>query len=402
MSGTTYQYIATTGVIVPNTETLLTTIQGEWQGVFGVDMNVDSSTPQGVMISAETTARANLVQNNAALANQINPNFAAGIFLDAVAALSGLERSPSTYTVVGAVAMAGVAGSPIAAGSLVMDTNGNQFALTNPVTLDPVLGTATGIYTAVVAGSVGCATGVLTITTAVLGLETVTNPGTALSLGSITQSDESFRALRRNTLALQSISLRAASLSALSALPGVLGVQSIENNTNITATISGITLVAKSIWFCIDGGLTAAIGATLLNNKSYGAAWNGVQAVTVVEPASGQSYVVKYDLPTLEPIVVQITCSQGAYQGTLVTDVPAAVFAFAANQLASLQGFVVGQNASPFQIASALGQQCPGIQIAKIQLSLKASIVWAPTELIMAINQKATLLLADVSVIIGT
>lgn len=402
MSGTAYEYIATTGVIVPDTATLLTEVQSEWQGALGTDLNTAESTPQGIIMSGDTTAREAVVQNNAALANQINPNLAGGVFLDAIAALSGLERSASTYTVVNGVALAGVADSPVAAGSLVKDSNGNQFALINAVTLDPVTGTATGSYTATVAGPITCATGTLTIVSAVLGLETVSNPGTGVIIGSATQSDESFRTQRRNTLALQSVSLTASSISALKNLAGVLGVQFIENNTNATATISGITLADRSVWFCVDGGSAAQIGAVLLNNKSYGAAWNGSQAVTVVEPASGQSYTVNYDVPTDEPIVVQVTCSQGTYQGTLVTDVPAAVAAYAANQLTAVQGFTVGQNASPFQIAAALGQQCPGIQIAKIQLSLKSSISYAPAELTMAINQKATVLVTDVSVVIGT
>lgn len=402
MSGSPYQYVVTTGVIVPDTATLLEQVESEWQGVFGADLSVDESTPQGLIISGDTTARESVVQNNAALANQINPNLGGGVFLDAVAALSGLERSASTFTVVSGVALAGVPGSPVAAGTLVKDTGGNQFALAAMVTLDAVTGNAIGAYTATVAGPVPCATGVLTIISDVLGLETVTNPGTAVSVGSATQSDESFRALRRNTLALQAVSLREASISALNNLAGVLGVQSIENNTSSTVTISGITLVAKSVWFCVDGGVPAAIGVVLLAAKSYGADWNGATTATVIEPASGQSYTVKWDVPTLEPIVVQVTCSQGTYQGNLITDVPLAVAAFAANQLASVAGFTVGKNASPFQISAALAQQCPGIQIAKIQLSLKASISFAPAELIMAINQKATVISADVSVIIGS
>lgn len=41
-----YQYIESTGVIVPDTETLLDEVQQVWRGILGEDMPVDPETPQ--------------------------------------------------------------------------------------------------------------------------------------------------------------------------------------------------------------------------------------------------------------------------------------------------------------------------------------------------------------------
>ena len=83
-----YQYIDTTGVIVPDTATIQSEVEGEYKAVFGQDLVVTPNTPQGVLITAEVAARSNVVRNNAALANQINPNLAGGVFLDAIWAVS--------------------------------------------------------------------------------------------------------------------------------------------------------------------------------------------------------------------------------------------------------------------------------------------------------------------------
>src|ERR1700710_494692 len=100
-----YEYLTQNGVIVADTAALLADTQGEYQSVFGADLIVTPDTPQGVLIAAETLARTEVVNNNAALANQINPNIAGGVFLDAIMALTGMQRAVATQTVVTNVAL---------------------------------------------------------------------------------------------------------------------------------------------------------------------------------------------------------------------------------------------------------------------------------------------------------
>ena len=82
-----YDYVATTGVIVPDTAVIQTQVQDEYLAAFGSDLNISPSTPQGILITTETLARSSVADNNATLANQINPNESGGIFLDALLAL---------------------------------------------------------------------------------------------------------------------------------------------------------------------------------------------------------------------------------------------------------------------------------------------------------------------------
>src|ERR1700753_1714778 len=113
-----YQYILPTGTVVPDTSGLLSDVQSEYRAVFGADLIVTPDTPQGVLIAAEALARTEVVNNNAALANQINPNIAGGVFLDAIGFLTGIQRTAATSTVVPNVTLSGVPGTVIAAGTL--------------------------------------------------------------------------------------------------------------------------------------------------------------------------------------------------------------------------------------------------------------------------------------------
>src|SRR5277367_5673296 len=122
-----YQYLDATGVIIADTSSLLADVQGEYQSVFGADLIVTPDTPQGVLITAETLARTEVVNNNAALANQINPNIAGGVFLDAILALTGMQRTAQTQTLVTNVTLTGVAGTVIPAGSQAQTAAGDVF-----------------------------------------------------------------------------------------------------------------------------------------------------------------------------------------------------------------------------------------------------------------------------------
>lgn len=84
-----YNYITSSGVIIPDTAEQRTAVENEFKAVFGQDLDISPETPQGVLITMETENRDAIVRNNAELANQINPDLAGGVFLDAIWALMG-------------------------------------------------------------------------------------------------------------------------------------------------------------------------------------------------------------------------------------------------------------------------------------------------------------------------
>lgn len=397
-----YTEILSTGLIVPDTSSTLSEVQSEWKTAFGSDLIVTPDTPQGVMISAETTARNNFLNNNAALANQINPNYAGGVFLDAILALTGTQRISQTQTSVPSVTVTGVPGTTLPQGVQAATAAGDLFQSTATVVI-PAGGSTTVDFQSVAYGAIPCATNALTtIVTAVLGWETVTN-GTAGTVGTTTQSDQVARAFRQNTLAFQGLSLAEAITSALYATKGVTSLTFQENVAATTATINGITMVSHSIYACVEGGTDNAVAAALLENKSSGCAWNGGTTVNLVEPASGQTYAVKFDRPTPIGILVAATV-----HGASVAQVQNAILDYQAGTVtdpsgnpANLQGFQVGTDVSPFEIAAAISIEIPGCFVSSVTISYESPISYVGTPLAIAVNQIAFTQLSFINVTIN-
>lgn len=393
-----YKYVKETGTVVPDTADLLVEVQGEWKSAFGADLQVTPDTPQGVMIAAETVARAAVVENNAALANQINPNLAGGVFLDGICALLGLERATATRTLVRDVQMNGQPLTLIPAGVRARTTADVLFESVGAVTLD-----ATGVgfvdFQSVGFGPVQCPAGTLVnVVDSVLGWETVTNASDGIP-GTAEQSDESLRDLRRRTLARQGISTVEAQVSDLNALPGVRSIQFRENIAATTEVIDGITMVAHSVWACVDGGSDADIALALLTNKTDGAAWNGATVVPVVEPNSLQTYTVKFDRPTVVDVLVKVSVRQGTSLADPQVAVRDAVLAYANGEIPGERGFVVGGNVSPFEIAGGVSYFIPGMFVAKVEVALVSSGIYQTTELALATDAVAAVQASAISVV---
>lgn len=246
-----YEYISDTGVIIPDTSTILADIQTEYKSIFGENLVVSADTPQGVLITAQSLSRIQEVNNNAALANQINPNYAGGVFLDAVMALTGIERTESTKTLVSSVALTGVATTVIPAGSKAKTGSGDVFETLTEVTLDGD-GLATVDFQAVEFGQVPCnATQLTTIVSNILGWETVNNASAGV-LGKTTQSDQVAKAYRSNTLGFQGVALPVAITSSVYAVEGVTSLTFRDNDEGepvgmLISVTSGDTL-SGTIW----------------------------------------------------------------------------------------------------------------------------------------------------------
>ncbi len=512
-----YNPIDTTGVILADTADVLAQVEAEFKTAFGSDLVVTPDTPQGVLIAQETQARSSVIDNNALVANQINPNQAGGTFLDAICAFLGLQRAPATYTLVTGVTLGGVQGTVIPSGTLAYTSAQDQFALQTEVTI-PVGGTITGDFAAVQSGAVPCAIGALSHiepSTAVLGWESVTNPNAGV-LGQDQQSDAELKQVRLNTLASQGVSSALAIQSGVSAVINetsmafrenynnvpmgmIIGIQSgttlsgtvwslsttgsitvdttalayiaslqtapaaainpwptakyatkgnvtlsgLSTQTNgdwpgamtagdivlakgqTTASQNGLWVVAAgawtrhsymaagasllgsndgigmiphSIWACVAGGSDLDIATALLENKSEGCGYNGSVSVDVVEPASGQTYNVLFDRPTLVNVGVIANLSQGTNTSNLTQTAVQAMLDFTTGQIAGEAGWIVGAPASPYDLGAAIVSEQNGVRVRGVQVATVPDLVYQNTEIELALNQQAILDLSYVTV----
>lgn len=397
-----YKYLSPEGVIVPDTSQILADTEGEWKAVFGDDLDVTPDTPQGTIIATDVAVRSEVVANNAAVANQINPNYAGGVFLDDIWALTGGKRRTATYTIVDGVVLTGVPGVVIPSGSR-RSSNGNLFELLSTVALDNA-GKGIGIFQALESGAIPCPAHTLTdpvVGYTSVGWETSTNP-VAGTIGTEEQSDLSAKKERRQTLAIQGRSIAEAVFSNVRSVNGVNSISFRENVDSTTKTIDGISLVAKSVWACVDGGEDLNVAAALYRAKTGGANWNGAVSVVVTDEWSGQKSTVKFDRPISKPVMAKFTVvSKGVGTGDPTSLIKDTIMKYAAGQLENgEEGFTQGTDVSPFELSAAANSASPQIFIKSVEISNKsATPTWGKDDIAIGLNEKATIQIDDILVV---
>ncbi|WP_265494794.1 baseplate J/gp47 family protein [Providencia heimbachae] len=390
-----YQYLTSQGVIVPDTSTLRDEVENEFKGVFGQQLDVSPETPQGALITMEIENRDAVARNNAELANQINPDLAGGVFLDAIWALMGGQRFDATHSFLTQVQFGGVAGTIIPKGSQASTLNGDLFE-TNKTLIITKDGTVTGDMKSIETGAIECGMGQLnTVASSVLGWEVVNNPNNAV-LGRDAESDLQARRRRKQTLAKNTVSVGEAITSALYELEGVRSLAYRENYTDQPMIFDTITLVPHSIYVCVEGGDKEAIARSLLRTKTLGAAFNGSEEVEVLETISDQTYPVKFDRAKEIVLFCRVTVKKATVDAQTI--IPSAVESWANGDIDGDGGLVVGRDVSPFEISAGISTVEPRLFITRVELSTDGK-AWSSDNYAIQLNEVARINRSAVQVV---
>lgn len=397
--GNLYQYIQSTGVIIPDTSTIKTDVEGEYKNALGIDLDVTSSTPQGRLIETETLSRADVLATNALVANALNPNTSFGVFLDAISALTGTKRKSATKTEV-LVTLAGRSGTVIPAGSQARTDAGNVFELVDSFTI-PSNGSGTAYFQAIETGVIPCAIGTLNqIVTPILGWETINNPVAAV-IGVEVESDASLR-IRRKKEMYSGAALLDSIKSAIMQVDGVLSAYINENETNGTKEIDGVSLNPHSIYVVVDGGSNSDIANAIWLHKSLGCGYTGTIEETVYGPYN-VPYTVKFNRPTYQPIKlsVNVTASKNSDTENVAQQVKDALSAWANGEINGVDGLSLGTDVSPFEAAGAITTQLPDLFVSNVKVALSSGTLSTST-LTIKVFEKATLSQDDITVTVST
>lgn len=398
-----YIYIADSGVIVPDTSVVETQVQDEFKAIFGSDLNVDPRTPQGALIVNETIARTTTLRNNAQIANQINPNLAGGVALDAILALTGTQRITAQFTTVAAI-LTGQPGAPVPALSQAQEIVNNEvFELIADVVLD-LTGTAVGEFRALNSGAISCLANTLTkVVSGVLGWETVNNPD-AGNLGETTQSDVQARAERNVTLAAQGASLAEAIISQLYLTEGVTRVSFRENISSSTEVIGGVTMIPHSIYAVVEGGTDFDVATSIALKKSGGCAYNNGLgdniSQLITQPFSGQVQDILFDRPLLVQILVQITVTPPASIQDPTSIVKQAILDYQDGLIPGMGKLNIGTPVSAFELGAAVVEENPAIVVRSVGISLVSPLNFSCAEIPIQIWERAYIISSNISVIV--
>jgi uncharacterized phage protein gp47/JayE len=363
----TYTYIESTGVITVDTSEILDDVTTEFQDALGSDINTDSSSPEGRMIDAEAGARSAVAAALAEMANQINPNYAEGVFLDAIYALMGGERDQAEQSTV-TCTLTGVSGTIVSAGSYVEDTEGQQWELVDETTI-PSGGSVDASFRSVEYGAISADAGTITkISTAVVGWETVTNASAAVE-GKEEQSDVSTRYQRKVEIGKNSRAGSYSVIAAVSALEGVGSLVYRENYNDVETVIDGVSIAAHSSYLCVYGGVDSEIAEAYYTAKAGCGGFTGTELSTYTDPNSLQDIPVKFARPDEISLTVSVTATVTS-SSDAVADIQDAVIAYASGEVDGFDGFVVGADVSPFEMAAAINDQMAAAFVRSIEIGL--------------------------------
>lgn len=388
-------YTTQNGVLVPDTAELKSNVEQEFTNALGQGLDLSPETPQGRLIEAETLARKAVLDNNALIANALNPNTSFGVLLDALAALTGTTRRWATHTLV-LCTLTGTPNTTVPAGSLARTQAGDTFSLTDDAVIGAD-GTVKAYFQAQESGPVPCEVGTLTqIMSPVLGWETLNNPSGA-TLGTVTESDSSLRKRRQQQLYRGSALLNSIS-SAVKNVDGVLSVYADENYTSVVKTVDGISIQPHSIYIVADGGADDDIAQAIWQHKSLGCGYTGTQEVTVVGDF-GTPYKVAFNRPDYQPIQISVSVATptSGMTADIEQGVKDALSAWVNGEIAGISGLGLGVDVSPFEAASAISAYLPDLFVKNVQVGLVSGALGTAV-LAMKVNQKATLAQENITV----
>lgn len=332
--------ITDTGIVSPTTDEIKSDVQGIFINAFGSDLSVDDATPQGVLIDG--LAQMKQASNSVLLylANQFNPEYASGIFQDALANLYFIKRRSATYSIVTCRCI-GVNGTvlnglpndnfPDRVPAMAQSTNGDIFEcvvggiIGNPVTEGGVTTYTTPGYIDLVfrakeTGPIPCGANTInSIFQAINGWDSINNSSSG-TVGLLEENRANFEKRRLESLALQATGSLSAVQAGLANIDGVEDYKVWENTTGSSVTVKGVTLKAHSIWVCVNSAVSADdIAKVIYDNKSAGCDTNGSQSCSYEDASTGVQYNYSYDNPVDVDTYIKVTVQNALPVGTVLS-----------------------------------------------------------------------------------
>lgn len=299
------------GLVIPAETDVLAGVQADMNATFGGGLNPALETPQGQLASSQAAVIADKNNEIATVVNQVDPQYAADRFQDAIGRIYFLTRKPATPTAVTAT-LTGLAGTVIPAGTLAQDTSGNTYAASGAATI-AITGTVDAEFQNVQTGPIPCAAGTLTsVYQAIPGWDTITNAADG-TMGSNVESRADFEYRRRNSVALNGKGTPQAIYAAVFDLLDVLDVYVKDNPSGNTVNTgpTNYPILPHSVYVAVVGGTDAEVAAAIWRKKDAGCDYNGNTTVTVTDDAGYSypqpTYTVKFERPAALPVLFAVS-----------------------------------------------------------------------------------------------
>lgn len=314
--------VTASGISAPDYQTILNTMTGYFQQIYGDDVYLEPDSKDGQMLAIY--ARGIHDVNNMAIAvyNSFSPATAQGRGLASNVKINGISVTPASRSTAD-VRIVGQVGTLITNGT-VRDSNGISWSLPGTVVIGTD-GTVTVTATCQIDGAVVAPAGSITeIGTPTRGWQSVTNPAAATA-GRKVETDAELRQRQSKSVAIPSLTVLDGIMGAVATLPGVERYRGYENDTSV-ADANG--LPPHSISLVVAGGDAAAIAKTIATKKTPGGGTYGTTTISVTDKY-GIVHPISFFRPTTVDIYarVEIKALQG-YTSAVGEEIRTAVAAY--------------------------------------------------------------------------
>jgi hypothetical protein len=317
----------------------------DMQGLYGQDINLSSSTPDGQMLGNFVQSSIDVQEVVLQLFTSFDPDQAVGVVLDQRCAINGIQRQYGTYTQTNIAITFGVTGTlygqdQVAQPVYTVTDNAGAAQWELLTTVTKTAGTYELAFDAATIGPVLTVPGTIqTPVTVVLAVTAINNDQTYTSLGTAQESDNQFKVRRQQSTAIGSQGYYNGLVAQLENIPGI-GVGNVKVYENNSGATSNGTVPAglptgipgHTVWVVVGGGAVsqAAIGGTIGANaaaiakaiygkRNAGCGMEGVQAYAITQ-ADGSLWIVYWDTVVQVSIFAQFTL--GSINGTSFPNLP--------------------------------------------------------------------------------
>lgn len=380
------------GITAPDYQTVLDTITGYFQQIYGSDAYLDPDSKDGQMVALVALAIHDANNTAISVYRSFSPATALTDALTSNVKINGISRRAATNSTVDLL-LTGTIGTTITNGS-VRDTNSVVWNL--PATV--VIGTdGTVIATATCASSgavAALANSITTINTPTRGWMSVNNPQAA-TVGVAAETDAQLRVRQAQSVALPSLTPFEAVDGAIANISGVTRHKLYENDTD-APDANG--LPPHSIAAIVEGG-----DATLIANSLRGVKGQGVtpygSTVIIVPDKYGNPHPVGFSRPVDVPVFVKVTIDPLTGYTSQVGDEIKAAIADYINSLAIGASVLLSRVYSPANLGVVSGGNARYYDITELLIGKSPGDV-AAGNVVIAFDQSASCTVSNISLVI--
>lgn len=377
------------GISAPDYQTVLDTITGYFQQIYGSDSYLDPDSKDGQMVALVALAIHDANNTAITVYRSFSPSTALNDALTSNVKINGISRRAATNSTVDEL-LVGEPGTIITNGS-VKDTNGIIWNFPAQVVIG-IDGTAIATATCGTPGAVAASAGsVNKINTPTRGWVSATNP-LAATVGVARETNAELRVRQSQSVALPSVTPFEAVDGAIANIEGVTRHKLYENDQD-TPDANG--LPPHSIAAIVEGGDATVIANTLRGVKGQGSTPFG-STVIIVPDKYGSPHPVGFSRPVDVPVFVKITISPlTGYTSQVGDEIKAAVAAYI-NSLAIGASVLLSRIYSPANLGVVSGGNSRYYDITELLIGTSSAGV-AATNIVIAFDHSASCRVADIN-----